>query len=259
MFASALLVIFARRITQYGLAQSLYYVLLVVVGLLAAGFLFGALHSYGKYRGKVLSGTLELGGPVVIVVIIIFVGLTYASPTSTFSLVIRPHGPLGQTDVLRAGTVTVFLGTNPRTEQIGSNGQAQFNEVPAAFLGAKVTATADVPGYELVDRASQRIPPSKILYLAMAPEQPTSALRGRFLTKDGRPVVNAYVEVNQGLASGHTNEHGDFSIHVPLKRGSVIHLSADLDGIPGYDNSVTISDSLELTFVPKGVRGQPGR
>src|SRR5947209_2666696 len=100
--ASALLLIFAQRIVQYGLAQSLYYVLLVFVGLLAAAFLFGALRSYGHYKGKILSGTLELGGPVVIVVVITLIGLTYASPVTTFNLVVRPHGPLGESDFLRS-------------------------------------------------------------------------------------------------------------------------------------------------------------
>jgi hypothetical protein len=254
--ATVLFVIFAQRITQYGLGQSIYYLILVVLGLLAAGFLFGALHSYGKYKGKLLSGTLELGGPAVIVVVIILLGLIYASPISTFSLVVRPHGPAGETEVLRSGTVTLFLGTNPRTEQVGINGQAQFNEIPASFLGTKVKVVTDIPGYQLADQGPLRIPGTKVLYVGLTREQVGSELRGKFLMEDGTPVVKAYVDVNQGLAGGYTDEHGNFSIRVPLRRGSIVHVFADLGGTPGYDNTVAISDGLTLTFIPRGRRGR---
>jgi hypothetical protein len=43
-----------------------YYVLLVLLGLGVAAFLFGAMRSYGSIRGKRFGAAFEFGGPAVI-------------------------------------------------------------------------------------------------------------------------------------------------------------------------------------------------
>jgi hypothetical protein len=54
------------------ISPSAYFFLLVILALMSAGFLFGALRSHAKYSGKAYGGTLELGGPIVTLALVIF-------------------------------------------------------------------------------------------------------------------------------------------------------------------------------------------
>ena len=63
---------YSRQLSAIG--APVYFFLLVLVGLIAAGFLFGALRSHARYSGKVYNGTLELSGPVVVMVAVILLG-----------------------------------------------------------------------------------------------------------------------------------------------------------------------------------------
>ena len=58
----ATLLKFPDRVIALGLAGSLYYLILLLVPLLPAAFLFGFLDSIGEWRGSQFGGTLKLGG-----------------------------------------------------------------------------------------------------------------------------------------------------------------------------------------------------
>src|SRR5258706_11914606 len=55
----------------------IYFFLLVITGFIAAAFLSGAMRSHAKYSGKVYGGNLELGGPVVVFALIIYMGYIF--------------------------------------------------------------------------------------------------------------------------------------------------------------------------------------
>ena len=55
-----ILVFHAELLVRLGLVGQIYYVVLIPLGLAAAGSLFGILRSYAVYRGQVLGGVLEL-------------------------------------------------------------------------------------------------------------------------------------------------------------------------------------------------------
>ena len=57
-----LMILNADLLGRLGLTGNLYYLVLLPMGLAAAGFLFGVLRSYSRYSGKQLGGMLELGG-----------------------------------------------------------------------------------------------------------------------------------------------------------------------------------------------------
>ena len=49
---AALMILFAPQVTVMGITKSIYYIVLVPVGLTSAAFLFGALRSSAKYSGN---------------------------------------------------------------------------------------------------------------------------------------------------------------------------------------------------------------
>lgn len=62
------------KLVALGLTGNFYYLLLVMLGLTAAGFLFGALQSFATYKGRQFAGTLILGGPVVVFLMVLILG-----------------------------------------------------------------------------------------------------------------------------------------------------------------------------------------
>jgi hypothetical protein len=48
-----------------------YYGVVLILGLAAASFLFGAMRGYARYHGKTSLGSPELGGPVVVAALVI--------------------------------------------------------------------------------------------------------------------------------------------------------------------------------------------
>lgn len=65
MTVFSVLVVGADKLTRLGLAEHVYYLVLLLTGLAVAGFLFGVLSSSATWKGKVLGGTLRLSGAIV--------------------------------------------------------------------------------------------------------------------------------------------------------------------------------------------------
>lgn len=85
----------APLLTRLGLAGNLYYLVLLPMGLAASGFLFGVFHSYARYSGKQLGGTLQLGGPLVAFLLVVILGFVLVKPVTTFPLTVYVHGKGG--------------------------------------------------------------------------------------------------------------------------------------------------------------------
>src|SRR5258708_37754055 len=81
-----LLVWKADQLAAFGLAGNIYYIVLVVLGLVAALVLFGILHSTARYRGKHFGGVLELGGPVICAALVVIGGSVLVPKSSSFPL-----------------------------------------------------------------------------------------------------------------------------------------------------------------------------
>lgn len=148
LLAGGLLVLLIRTtptLAANGTVDRIYYVLLVIVGFASAAFLFGAMRSYASFTGKVLKGTLELGGPAVIACLVVIGGFMLAPRASTFTVTVRvvdqQRKPLhGGSLVLRAAAVTSRV-------PINDLGEADFRELPSKFRGESAEIVADVPGY----------------------------------------------------------------------------------------------------------------
>jgi hypothetical protein len=125
------LIRFSPSLAADGTLDRIYFLLLVILGLASAAFLFGAMRSYATFTGKVLSGTLELGGPAVIAGLIIIGGFLLAPSTSTFSITARVHDEQGTP--ISGGNLMLYIGPDTRTAPINANGEADFKEIPSKF------------------------------------------------------------------------------------------------------------------------------
>ena len=119
-----------------GLSAPTFFFLLVVMGLVAAGFLFGALRSYGKYSGKVYGGTLELGGPVLVLVLVVLLGYKFRPTEGSVSVTVNLLGGGGGSPIIDRGEIKAYYG-NAQASKTFTDGQVVLSEVPRELRGKR--------------------------------------------------------------------------------------------------------------------------
>jgi len=120
------MIFFTSTLSSMGITKSMYYLVLIPVGLTSAAFLFGALRSRAKYSGKTSYGSLELTGPVVIFCLVIIGGFYFASPESEFLLTIRTIDISDPEKILNNGSLIIDLGDQRLTKTLNDNGEVMF-------------------------------------------------------------------------------------------------------------------------------------
>jgi hypothetical protein len=228
--ALALLVVMvssAPVLVRVGLTGHVWYVLLLLLGLFAGVTVFSLFKSYARYRGKVLGGTLELGGPVVVMLVVIVLGFRLApGPSQRFDLTVFLHGKAGrQAVVLRNhGKVSLDLGADKRIEAVGDKGEARFAGIPGDLRDREVALGFDDDTYELVNAAPTIRLDQEAVYAEIQPRQ--LSLIGYVLDDQGQPLPHAHATI--ATASAETDPNGRFELKLP----------ADL---PEGDRSITIT------------------
>lgn len=237
----------ADLLAALGLTGNFYYLVLLPLGLMVAGFLFGALRSFARYRGHHLGGVLELGGPVVGFALVLVGGFLLPPPSSNFPLTVYVHGEAGPHELLlrEQGSVLLDLGGDRRSAKIGDKGQAFFPEIPANFRGRKVNASLDAEGFELLDPFRERHLDSASLYLAV--RKKPGRLTGEVQDGAGNPVLGATISV-AGL-SATTDPFGHFALAIPSNRlGAELYLQVVANGYASWHGAV-VPDGNEVTVV----------
>jgi hypothetical protein len=238
LLAALLFSLYSDKINFIG--PSSYFFLLVIIALIAAGFLFGALRSHAKYSGKAYGGTLELSGPVVVLALIIFLGYKYRPTQQSFNFTINIFSATDTSEVIKAGYSELFFGNAHQIKNI-SEGQSVFSELPSDYKGKTITLIAHSDGYT-TKRESIAIPLNDVpvnIYLQKIPDSVTVA--GLVKDKKGTPVKNAELVFADGKFKTASDEYGNFRIVLPYKDGEEITLRVYTAGKLRYDNLVTVS------------------
>src|SRR4051812_37603149 len=244
LLAALLFSLYSDKINFIG--PSAYFFLLVILGLMAAGFLFGALRSHAKYSGKAYGGTLELSGPVVVLALIIFLGYKYRPTQQSFNFTVNIFSGTDTSEVIKTGYTELFFGNAHQTKNI-SEGQSVFSELPSDYKGNTITLIAHADGYT-TKRETVAIPLEDApvnIYLQKIADSVTVA--GLIKDKKGTPVKNAELVFADGKFKVTSNEYGNFRIGLPYKDGEEVTLRVYTAGKLRYDNLVTLSN-ISLTI-----------
>jgi hypothetical protein len=220
----------AELLARLGLTGNLFYIVLLPMGLAAAGFLFGVVRSYARYSGKQLGGMLELGGPIVAFLLVIILGFVLVKPVTTFPLTVFVHGKGGLQDlVLRnSGNVLLDLDGDRRSQPIGAEGQAYFPAVPATLRGQAVPIGVESDAFEVSDPKQKHRLDGSSIYLSV--QRKTGYLTGWVKDEKGIPVPGATIHV-AGL-SKISDPSGHFDFVIP---GDRMEGELDLEAVaPGY-------------------------
>ena len=248
----ALLLWDADKLVALGLIGNLYYVALLPLGLSAAAFLFGALRSYGRYRGKQFGGMLELGGPVVGFLIVLILGFWLPAPASNFPLTVYLHGSGGPQNMVLRGTgrIMIDIGGSRRNAPIGADGDAVFPEIPANFRNQEVPIVLDADGFELVDIHQKVHLSGSSVYVEVRRKQ--GQIRGWVQDDEGKPLAGASIAL-AGLTTS-SNESGYFELSIP---GDHLQPSMTLKAVsPGFGpwSDTVVPNSNDVTISMHRIR-----
>jgi SEFIR domain/Carboxypeptidase regulatory-like domain len=208
-----LMILNADLLGRLGLTGNLYYLVLLPMGLAAAGFLFGVLRSYARYRGKQLGGMLELSGPIVAFLLVVILGFVLVKPITTFPMTVYVHGEASRQDIVlrNSGYVLLDLGGDRRRQPIGADGQAYFHEIPANFLGQEVPISVDSDAFEVIETKQKLRLDGSSIYLPV--QRKAGHLSGWVKDEKGNPVPGATVNI-AGLSKV-TDSAGYFEFDIP--------------------------------------------
>ena len=244
------MIMFAPNITGMGITKSIFYIVLIPVGLTSAAFLFGALRSSAKYSGKTSYGSIELTGPVVIFCLVVIGGFYFASPESEFLLTIRTNVVDEPDKILSYGSLILDIGDQRIDKKLGENGEVSFAGVPSRYLGKPVNIIPQIKGYKIKGSSLISIPDNRIIYLALEERRDSTLLRGRVINETGNPVDSVLIDIESGLASAVTDANGLFTIVVPASKGETVLITALKNGITAYRDIITVPEkgSIEVRF-----------
>jgi hypothetical protein len=229
------------------ISPSTYFFLLVVLALITAAFLFGAMRSHAKYSGKAYSGTLELSGPVVVLALIIFLGYKFRPTDNSFSATVNFFSNDSSHSSILQGEVTVYYGAAHLSKKI-SEGQVTLNEIPKEFRGREITFIPTAEGY--LTKAQKAILPANgnVLELYLEKIIDSVTVSGIVLTDKGKAISNAVIVFADGLAKDSTDRFGNFRIKLPLKDGAETQVRVYKNDELKYNNLVRISAQAPLSI-----------
>ncbi len=198
---------FAPTMALYGLTEQAWYVLLMFIGLCAATVSFGFFQSKALYEGQVLNGTLKLGGPIVAMLVVVVLGFWLVpNPGTPFDVTIFLE-PVSKAEESVKGRLTLFVGVDPRTTDVGQHGEARFFQVPNNFRAqsVKVRLISDI--YEFVDSGEKIILDKPTQTLKVRVKELT--LSGIVMDATG-PVIGGQVRLDQFSTT--TDNAGNFRL-----------------------------------------------
>jgi hypothetical protein len=248
-----LLTVNADKLNRFGLLQQVYYLVLVLMGLTAAGFLFGVLQSSAEWVGEIWGGTLRLSGSVLGAALVVIGGYYFIPKATFFPLTVYVHGEGGSQDIVlrNTGRVVLKLGPEMIPEGIGENGQAVFPRIPADFRGQQVPGWVESDDYE-ASNTTVTIAGSNV-DLIVKKKIKHFKLAGTVLDEQGNPLPGVHIAVPVYRLEETTTTDGRFEFQVTADREQMVDLTAEKQGYQTARLSPTLGDS-EVNFSLKRSR-----
>lgn len=248
------LVYHAPTMTSPALGGRIFYFTLIPLGLAAAAFIFGGMRSLAHFSGKVFSGTIELGGPIVAACLTVVGGflLVPVEAEKDFSLRIRVYGPDGRGDheFAHGQVVEVFFQNGESLDdKLDARGEVEFMLSYSKRL-QPFEVTPKIEGYVAASPAHfDALPQSGLVEIAMERKAFQTSVRGvvyEGTAQKPRPAAGVVLDFNTGLATDTTDQFGRFNLVLPCKPGDQVHVQAWKETMRVYDNVLTILQDGQL-------------
>ena len=223
LLGAVMMIALGEKLVGFGLVNQIYYVVLVGLGLGAAGTLFAGIRSVTRYQGRNSWGNLELSGPPVIFLLVVGAGIYFSPSQRPFGLTVFVHGPGGPQDLIlrNQGRVAIDLGADRRLEQIGEKGSAFFPAIPPDYRGKDLPVSVIADGFARINGSPLHLT-SESVYVPVSKKG--VLLSGLIVNEARDPVSNAVVQVAGQTAK--THDDGRFELSIP---GELVREEMTLD------------------------------
>jgi hypothetical protein len=254
ILASSILIFYGNQLESIGITGNIYYIILVPLGLSSAAFLGGAMKSYASYTSNesFAYGKLKLAGPVVIFALVVGGGffMPNLGKEKQFSLKFRMVSNDRATHLFNDGKIILYIGQEPKTANI-NDGEAAFYNIPESYNNQMVKILPVIDKFQLAG-PDEILISKKASYIDVEVERTEESMvtliRGSITNMENAPVQNALVNFDSGLATGYTDQNGDFSFTVPKPAGEKVKLKVLVDGLVKYDEQITLSSSIPINL-----------
>lgn len=137
--AFLVLFIFYNKSTSFNSRE--YFILLVILSLIVTAFLSGAMRSYAKYTGNVYGGKLSIAGPIVVFIIVMYLGSHFTRNERRLVINVVDEN----SNLVKGGQLDVIIGEQVFRENISEKGQVIISQI--ADNNDKAIIRPQVEGY----------------------------------------------------------------------------------------------------------------
>jgi hypothetical protein len=238
----------ADDLVAQGIDEKVFYVLLLPLGLSAAAFLFGAMRSYARYMGKVFSGMLELGGPVVLFIMVAAGGFVLVPDTDPFDFTIILRDSNRKTVLKDQGKIIITFGNRIEEGEIDKNGSVYFKGIPAKFRNKEVPIEIDASGWQFAnDRTTCKLKNNNATII-IERHKCLATVSGSVKDSEGNFIGGAIVVV-KGI-DDKTDENGRFLIQIPTEKQEEWQpIIAKKQGYEAVNSSVDPCSPKEIVII----------
>lgn len=251
-----LLIVFGKDIN---ISTPVYFFLVVIIGLVATGFLSGAMRSTAKYNASFNNKTLSITGPAVIFFIILYIGFKYkpelVQPLQPLSLSVLITGNGGANDLIRNGSIELRIGDINYTEKINDKGIAYFSGINPVYKGQKIELFPQVDDYVLDTNNNYKLDDKTTftnLTVHLKKATPKTNVQGKVMSVSSQEgIANAVVQFEGMDSLYNTNELGNFKALLPVKPGTELRVIVTRKNKIIYNNSRIVEDKSILILPVK--------
>lgn len=240
--------------------RALLFMLFVLIALMASAFLFGFMRSMawkksekggGRARKKRL--ILEWGGPVVLFLPLLLVGLNWMSEEQPFTFTIFLRDAAGETVLKDAGVIKIRLDNEIKQDSIDENGSVDFKGIPAGFRDREVPVELEIGGWQFANgkRSTRCTLEGSAVTLTIERDDSLCCVSGLIMDDNGQPLAGVSVAI-KGITT-ETDGNGRFQIRIPPeKRAEKQWLTALKEGYETHHLYVYPGQKSEVRFVLPG-------
>lgn len=189
---------------------------------------------------------LVVAGAALLLVVGYFSMQAVFKPTD-FDLKVFLHGPDGLAEPIVNAQVKLTFGDYqlpPR--EVDAQGRVDFTDIPIKYADDSIhLILLDAP-YEVVRQSAATAAQSKngSVTFELKPVVQWTNWRGTLKDASGKPVANATLDIESGLARATTDTNGNFSVRVPRASGERVQVIAYVDGTPVLNNSFVLTEQV---------------
>lgn len=210
----AVMIVRAEALVRLNIFGNLWFIILLIIGFTASVALFALFKSRAEYERKTPNEKLTLGGPAVLMLCVVVLGITTAPhPLTRFELTIFLDSENGQGSIPfeKEDALLLELGGDRRGKKVAPDGEVKFSGIPSDWYGKTVPVILKADRFELTPESTTVKLDTESKHLAVRPKM--EQLRVIVINEKGHPLPNARIRISDKSAV--TDEDGQAGFSMP--------------------------------------------